>query len=182
MKQASIIILRIKPSWLCYIFPLLHCCIWFVHIFLRTFTSLVKWDCSVFFLWETLSSFVTRIKKWSWRRSVFFVLWRIYVIWLLPFHYSYVGTSPRNQLDLVPFWWASKRRGNLLFYFLHILESVWDIFSFPGWEKPLHPDFQIYWNHVAYNISLTFLIFNLKIFMVMQCAWLTNVHPKDIMF
>ena len=71
-----------------------------------------------------------------------------------------------------------KEKGWFVVYFLHILESILDIFSFPGWGKPFHLDFQIYWNHAAYNISLTFLIFNLKTFVVMHCGRLNKISPK----
>ena len=66
------------------------------------------------------------------------------------------------------------------FFFLHILESVLDIFRFPEQGKPFHLDFQIYWNHAAYNISWTFLICNFKTFVVMHCGRLNKIPSQGI--
>lgn len=102
---------------------------------------------------------------------IFICSGEIYLIWVLSFHYSCDRTCPQNYLDLVPFWWASKRKNNLLFYFffLHILSQFWT-FSVSQWGRSLHLDFQIYWSHIAYNSSSTFIILNFKIFIAIQCG------------
>lgn len=137
-------------------FSLIYCCLGVVNILCLLFDR----------LWLHYQSQKMNLKYSIYLYALEKFMWSEYYL----FHYSCDRTCPQNCLDLVPFWWASKRKDNLLFYFfLHILSQFWT-FSVSQWGRPLHLDFQIYWSHIAYNSSLTFVILNFKIFVVIQCG------------
>lgn len=180
VKQASIIILGIRPHWIWLIFPLIYWCIWFVNIFLRIFVCLVK-EIGLFFPVKILCQVSLWVRKM--RLKTFHICCALEkCVWSEYYLFATVTKELPTKLSRPGAFLVSlKEKGRFVVLLLRILESVLDISRFPGWGKPFHLDFQIFWNHAACNISWTCLICNLKTFLLMHCGRLNRIPHKGSM-